>query len=197
MTRDDFKEWFSYHAARFPGVRTWMAKQESNGTNPNDILDAWEIRLRFTDLRDAKKASDAMFEDAALTPSYYEKHAPTVAMIAQKYAAKPTYIDGQRTALCGDCGDDGYVLCWHPESIKAARKGELKRLTMAVCCHCDTGESRKEGINKRHPETVPHYDPQKWRMIRGPITPEEETEFMEWARTLGMQQAYEEFSQFE
>jgi len=158
MTRDEFNDWFLYHAACFTGIHTWLrkvpGKPREGQPGRADVLAAWARALSRTDLDDAKAATDKLFEGAEEPPRSYEKHPAAVAAIARKIRGKrgddssgPRYIDGHETFHCTRCQDDGRVFCWHTLSMKAAAdklRGASKKLSpiysCVVACDCQRGE---------------------------------------------------------
>src|ERR1035437_4114637 len=78
MTRDEFKEWFRHHSARFTGIRVWLDKMTKGADAPSEaeVLRAWYGTLCHVDLDAAKKASDAMHagDGEVEEPTGYDRH---------------------------------------------------------------------------------------------------------------------------
>jgi len=161
MTRDEFNEWFLFHAASYAGIHTWLRKFPADPPEGmpgrGDILDAWARALSHTDLEAAKQASERMFAGLENEPRSYEKHPAAVAAIARKLRAGrgagvpdgPHYVDGVETFHCPLCKDEGRVFVWHAHSmaVVAGLIAQGKSLgdgvplfSAVVACTCRRGE---------------------------------------------------------
>lgn len=127
MTRDEFKQWFRYHAAGSTGTyRHFLTyPSESSGVAPTrrDILEHWYSRLAAIDIDDAKDASQRMFDGEAEAPHFdaipgviralalKRKRLRSVGDNASTLSRDPTY-------RCYRCQDTGVVPIIHPRSLK-------------------------------------------------------------------------------
>jgi hypothetical protein len=142
MTHDEFRLWTKHHLTTFTGCAGWLsrfpktARSEIDPTQP-DILAAWESVLKFTDLDDARAATDALAagEDQFSEKTGYDHHPRDVRRVARAIAGNRhseqnagklrRMIDGQETFACVQCFDDGAIHCIHTKSIIAAASGKL------------------------------------------------------------------------
>ncbi len=146
MTRDELQTWIQYHANRFSNWYSWLTNLPSDGTvtQARTIAGWWEL-LRYVDLADAKRASDAMNSGELSDPKGYDRHASSIARYAKQISrrtTRKTYVDGVAAVDCATCLDMGLVEVWSPTSMHAARKGELDRTkarAIAVACDCRLG----------------------------------------------------------
>lgn len=168
MTREEFERWWMHHASRFTGLHSWMSKIPA--ATRGAVMDAWAAALAGTDYEAALQASGRMFAGEEDKPVGYDEHPAAIVRIAAKLrtAARqtmtPRTVDGQPTYRCLDCRDFGWVICWHPKTVKQARAGNLSPplYTTAVACHCEAGESHLKGMSPRDPGAVVRYDSAKW-----------------------------------
>lgn len=173
MTRDEFQKWFRHHCSRFTGIRAWLDKTTRGVGAPDEaeILRAWYGTLCKVELTAAKAASDSMHSGEVDEPKGFDRHPAAIRKAAGTLGGasdgpldRVRYDnDGNRTYGCLVCLDDGWVICWHPVSMKAAkaeRLGELFTLyTTAVCCDCSAGQERNRGGNSVT------YNPQTWLLL--------------------------------
>ena len=160
MTKFEFLDWFAYHCSRFTGMQPWLDKQP----NEIEVMRAAYGVLRNVSLDAAKAASDQMHGgDPDTLPKGYDRHPAAIAAIARRNrpASRPTYHDGQQTVSCRDCGDYGFVHCWHPASLKKLAAGETANLGGAcvVPCHCAAGDGRVLSENR---QKVSRFDAARW-----------------------------------
>jgi hypothetical protein len=164
MTFDEFNEWFSYHASCFVSMQSWLDKVTKGEGAPStrDIKRRWLSVLQNIELADAKKASDKMLSGEEEEPNYrgssnFSKHPAAVRRIAQRLRGdrdparrRERFVDGERVYSCLRCRDDGVVWCWHPESMRAAKKGTLGQpftvCSCAVRCTCREGDLNAKNL---------------------------------------------------
>lgn len=184
MTRDEFRAWWRHHAARFTGLRTWLERIPE--VDRRDVLAAWFVALRWVALETAKEASERLFGDERAPP--YDRHPAAIRRIAAEIEheqrasrrSRPCRADGVETVACTDCEDTGVVVCWHPLSVEAARRGEADlhgsppRKTLAFACRCRLGESFA-AIGTARYDLVQHC-----RVEADPTLPCEREHLIEW-----------------
>ena len=182
MTNDEFQSWYKHHVTLFTGVGSWLAKfpKHATDTSPSqrEVLHAWYQQLRRLDLADAMAASDTMAnKPESELPRGFDRHPQRVRelVVGRPRPEPPRRHDG--AVRCRDCGDSGYVLCWHPTAIHAYLEGRLGVVVVqrlgnrivrttkhpedhytgngrcCVRCRCDAGYGRGDG---------PEYDPAHW-----------------------------------
>lgn len=170
MTKDEFRDWFRYHCARFTGIRSWLAKVTTGVDAPSEaeILRGWYGVLRNVELVAAKNASDLMLGGEVEEPRGFDRHPAAIRRAAGLSQAgsggsrnRTRYdSDGNQTYSCLVCFDSGHVICWHPTSMKAAKGGSLgNRFTLysiAVVCSCSAGQE------KNHRSGFPVFNSQFW-----------------------------------
>jgi len=173
MNTAEWREWFRYLQTRFPAVNEELSKVSGVGEQPSrkDILAAWASAMADCGLSDAKDAVNAIHAGTEKKPYRVEDWPGSVAILCRKYVASRRevsrqYHDGERAVRCRDCGDDGWVVCWSPASLKvlasgaAAKPGQLA--TCAVPCHCESGLRH---IDKQRRDKAERYDAAVWLRI--------------------------------
>lgn len=172
MTRDEFGLWYKTHRASFPEIDSWMGKQG----NREEVLATWRNTLRDVEFSDACCVSTDMGTGDLPGPKMYGDTARDVRRAAKErnrpvVLPRRRTIDGEITYACRLCFDDGWVLCWHPATIKQLRKdGELtdafKPYRCVVACSCVVGEKRlgqKWATELRKGNmNPPRYDARDW-----------------------------------
>jgi hypothetical protein len=159
MTEVEFKEWLSFHAARFPSLSSWLGKireQPPAGMpSRSDILGAWFDTLCPLTLEQAKGASRLMHgQPDAEQPKAADRHPATILAIVRKIrgaASVPVWkprrdVDGQETFACLICRDTGAVSVFSGDTIRRIKAGGdfiladdfriRSVITEAVRCNC-------------------------------------------------------------
>lgn len=171
MTYEEFRDWLSYHAAKFPGLLRWLAgfPQEATDQAPSqsDVMAAWYRSLKKCDATSAKEATDQLGSDEYPEPRGWERHPIVVANICRgdrrqqartepRLRPIPRVVDGHSVYRCQVCRDTGAITVWHPRTMQASRDGTLRReagigrlYTCSVACAaCDTPSvcRREDGL---------------------------------------------------
>lgn len=156
MTWDEFRgEWLPAHCAAFTGIRTWLSRTTKGADAPSEtqVLKGWYGVLREVDLEAALAASQRMHAGEVEEPKGFDRHPAAIrracGVSRRSAAVGPRFdADGNQTYACRDCCDEGWIRCWHPVSIKAAREERLGQpgtiYSNAVVCHCPAG-NRHDG----------------------------------------------------
>ena len=122
MNTSEFNDWWDYHTARFTGVAGWL-EQNGAGQDGVDTLIAWQEALQALRLRDAKQATDAMFQGTHVTTGYTDHPAAVIRWCRHvqdsNYNRGPKSIYGQDTFRCHHCQDSGVRLVFHPIAMRA------------------------------------------------------------------------------
>ena len=151
MTWDEFKgDWFPAHCAAFTGIRAWLAKISRGDGAPTEaqIVKGWYNVLREVDLEAANAATARMHAGDIEEPKGFDRHPAAIRRACgvqrQRRDTEPRFdADGNQMFSCRDCLDSGYVLCWHPTSMKAMRDGTFGNpytvYSAYVVCHCPAG----------------------------------------------------------
>lgn len=170
MTKDDFNEWLTHHKTCFTGIECWLDKVTSGDKAPTrtQILSTWATILRDVELSEAKRASIKMAAGEIEEPKGFDRHPAAIRKAAgvSRHAAvanAPRYdLDGNQTYACLTCMDDGWVRCWHPQSMAQAKAGKpIEPYSVAVVCTCAIGQTKD-----KH-RTYPRYDAKRWLRLDG------------------------------
>ena len=163
MTTEEFKTWWGNLIAAFPSVDSWLRKipmqprtDDPNALTQRRVLQHWAQTLRDTDLDEATRAINELYEERIEMPKDFGK-LPFAVKRWCRGQARPSQPyrmirspDGELTYRCLHCMDTGMVVVWHFVSMEAARKGQLSKdnaREMAVPCSCSAGTRfRREGV---------------------------------------------------
>ncbi|QDU61264.1 hypothetical protein Pan216_21180 [Planctomycetes bacterium Pan216] len=145
MTNDEFKDWFERHCAFFPGIKTWLNKQEDD--HRQMIFRAWRELLVSFEFDTAREASKRLYGAEQTTP--YERHAAVIRRLCSEMSkgvdtpANRRHREG--TYECKWCLDSGYVsiyACgtWLANCIKLYGEDLGMKQTGTVACTCHRGD---------------------------------------------------------
>lgn len=180
MTPPEFTTWLAYHQASFPSVKDWATRRRDEWST---IRTVWQELFEDVDLELAKRSTRLMLKGDIEQPKFIEEQVRAIRTYALSMANEQRresvrgrrVVDGEETFACGMCLDTTFVTCWHDQTVKAYRNGNLTGrvvYTSVTFCDCNAARDRqskwanpkKPGQEKRN---IPTYDPSKHCRVVG------------------------------
>jgi len=162
MTPEEFSEQFwPTFGLRFDEVERWIAKLPATSNSPSEptqqkAMKLWRSALADVSIEDANAACDAIFNGDEERPRSWSEYPAAIRRIARKAIARRTPTQWRPDRRRGEepryrcvlCRDDGRVLVWHENAMKAARdtpdafaNGEVPQYKCVIACVCRAGEA--------------------------------------------------------